>query len=316
MKTFLSTFLAFAITSVVFAQKPDLALARVRYSFSHARDTAQKNKPYTENMILVIGKNASLYTSLDNITNSANMKKMVEEQMKNTAVGQPVNIKINNSGNRSTTKQDLYFFIKENKFFNTERVVSTYLLEDQMPKIDWKFSKDTTSFSGVKCQKATASFKGRNWIAWYAPELPFSSGPWKLNGLPGLIINAYDELNEVKFEFAGLENVKDEPTTQTNGSITSSDGAKAITEGVKIIGLATDVMGKEIKLPTDAIKATRAEVTKLKEAMAKDPQGFINAQMAGSGMAGVTTKVVSAPKGLTLPKPNPINNPIELPEKK
>ena len=73
MKTFLSTFLAFAITSFVFAQKPDLALARVRYSFSHARDTAQKDKPYTENMILIIGKNASLYTSFDNITNSANI---------------------------------------------------------------------------------------------------------------------------------------------------------------------------------------------------------------------------------------------------
>ena len=49
----------------------------------------------------------------------------------------------------------------------------TYMVSDSTRKINWKITKDTASFSGVKCQKATAYFKGRNWIAWYAPELPF-----------------------------------------------------------------------------------------------------------------------------------------------
>src|SRR5690606_30147036 len=112
-------------------------------------------------------------------------------------------------------------------------------------QIDWKLSKDTASFSGIKCKKATARFKGRNWIAWYAPELPFQSGPWKLNGLPGLIIEAYDDKNEVKFQFAGIENITEANTQENNETNQPTPGTT-----IRIGGLNTsDYLGKEIKLP-------------------------------------------------------------------
>jgi GLPGLI family protein len=180
MKTILIPFIAIALTTSVFAQSPDKALAKVRYSHTHLRDTTAKDKPFTENMLLVIGKNASVFTSYDKLNRDLEMQKQVQEQMKNQAGSGQMSIKIDRTSAKVLTDIDYFFFAKENKFYTKERVFNNYLVEEDAPKINWKIAKDTASFSGVKCQKATAYFKGRNWIAWYAQDLPFQSGPWKL----------------------------------------------------------------------------------------------------------------------------------------
>lgn len=63
----------------------------------------------------------------------------------------------------------------------------------------WELSDSTKVVCGYTCHKAVADFRGREWIVWYAPELPFSYGPWKLCGLPGLILDAYDSKQEYKY---------------------------------------------------------------------------------------------------------------------
>lgn len=319
MKTLFTSLFALAITTVAFAQNPDKALARVRYSFSHIQDTTQKDKPYTENMLLVIGKNASVYTSYDKINRNLEMEKQIQEQIKNQAGSGQMSIKIGSEGviPKAVTPLDYFFYAKENKFFTKERLFNNYLTEEDAPKINWKITKDTASFSGVKCQKAIAHFKGRNWIAWFAPDMPFQSGPWKLNGLPGLIIEAIDETKTVRFQFAGIENVNPEDIkTETK------EGPKIVTPGggalpmASIMGMdGNSYLGSEIKLPADAIKTTRKELDKLKEARDKDPQGFMNAQMASQGIqfgnVQRSTRVITTGDV----KKIVINNPIELPEK-
>jgi GLPGLI family protein len=315
MKTILTTLFAIAITSIALAQSPDKALARVRYNFVHTQDTTQKDKPYTENMLLVIGKNASAYTSYDKVNEQLALQKQLQEQLKNQAGSGNMTIKLSKSDSKPTSQLDYFYFVKENKFFTKERVFNNYLIEEEAPKINWKIAKDTASFSGVHCQKATATFKGRNWIAWFAPELPFQSGPWKLNGLPGLIVEAYDEKKEVQFQFAGLDNVTTEDGKAAEDSDIKMAGPTGSPGVVKIMGMDTGntFLGNEIKLPTDAVKTTRKELDKLKDAQAKDPQGFMNAQLAGSGVKiGNMTRTSG---GTPIPKAV-VNNPIELPEKK
>ncbi|WP_375712327.1 GLPGLI family protein [Mesonia ostreae] len=66
-------------------------------------------------------------------------------------------------------------------------------------KMKWQLENDFKMISGYRCQKATIRFRGRNYIAWFAPKIPLPYGPWKLNGLPGLILEAYDDTKEVYF---------------------------------------------------------------------------------------------------------------------
>ena len=62
---------------------------------------------------------------------------------------------------------------------------------------------------------ATSDFRGRHWTAWFATDIPVSDGPWKLGGLPGLILEAYDKGHQYTFTAVGLERVAEEPIVFT-----------------------------------------------------------------------------------------------------
>jgi GLPGLI family protein len=73
------------------------------------------------------------------------------------------------------------------------------------PKINWKIEKDTKKIGNFVCKKAIANFRGRDYIAWFAIEISVPYGPWKLNGLPGLILEAYDKNKNVYWYFKSVE---------------------------------------------------------------------------------------------------------------
>ncbi len=81
-----------------------------------------------------------------------------------------------------------------------------YTVEEPVfPKLKWTISDEKKLINKFECQKATAIFRGRNYIAWFAPSIPIQDGPWKLTGCPGLILEAYDDADEVLFLFSSIE---------------------------------------------------------------------------------------------------------------
>ena len=70
------------------------------------------------------------------------------------------------------------------------------------PDIAWMLTDDTLTVSGYLCQQATVTFRGVGWAVWYTEEIPSSAGPWRLRGLPGLIVKAESEAHT--FCLAGL----------------------------------------------------------------------------------------------------------------
>ena len=94
----------------------------------------------------------------------------------------------------------------------TDRISSQgYRYADSLHAQTWIMSDSTREVLGYTCQQATADFRGRRWTAWFATDIPVSDGPWKLGGLPGLILEAYDEGQQHVFTAVGLERVEDEP---------------------------------------------------------------------------------------------------------
>lgn len=77
---------------------------------------------------------------------------------------------------------------------------------EPLPVQNWEISDDTLTIVGYLCQKATCQFRGRNYTAWFATDIPISNGPWKFGGLPGLILKVYDEERQFVFECVGIEN--------------------------------------------------------------------------------------------------------------
>ena len=46
-------------------------------------------------------------------------------------------------------------------------------------------------------------------MAWFAPDIPIKRGPWRFNGLPGLILKLYDTDRFYTFEAVSLKNVNE-----------------------------------------------------------------------------------------------------------
>lgn len=80
-----------------------------------------------------------------------------------------------------------------------------YRVEELMPQWEWQITDSTKSILGYECTLATTNFHGREWNAWFSPEIPVANGPWKLSGLPGLILEASESSGLYKFTATGLQ---------------------------------------------------------------------------------------------------------------
>ena len=76
---------------------------------------------------------------------------------------------------------------------------------EPLGEIQWEISDSAKTVLGYDCVMATANYHGRHWTAWFAPDIPLQEGPWKLCGLPGLILEASESTGQHSFEATGLE---------------------------------------------------------------------------------------------------------------
>ena len=113
----------------------------------------------------------------------------------------------------------------------------------------WEISDSTKNILGYECVKAKTDFHGRKWTVWFSPEIPLSNGPWKLGGLPGVILEASTDDDKYSFVAIGIQ--------QTS----------------KII--------IPVYLADDYEKTDRKSFLKAKRAFLDNPLGSLNAQMGG-----------------------------------
>lgn len=300
MKMQLIVTMALVVSSLgAVAQKPDTAQILVHYKFSYVHDTNNLAHPYTENMVLFVGKAASSYKSYDTQLQNELYRRQFQEQLISSPDG---NVRLDRK--MSGSGAEYYQFIGARKLVRKEMMMmDPYIINEALPIITWHIGSEKANFGELHCQKATCHFKGRYYTAWFCPDLPVPVGPWKLNGLPGVIVEAYDVKKEVVFEFDRVEKAvlgAPRPIKDRKGRI------------VQLLG--DDDAGADpniIKVPTNGIQTTGKEFEKLSNATRKNPNAIAQS-MAIGGRGGGAGPKIDAKNNTAQPADN---NPIELPEK-
>lgn len=108
---------------------------------------------------------------------------------------------------------EVYKDLKKKKMVVTTRVwipsTDIFTYEEELPTQKWKVLSDKKTIYGYNCRKATTTYLGRNYEAWFTNEIPLHNGPWKLGGLPGMILEANDMQRHFIFECIGIEKLKE-----------------------------------------------------------------------------------------------------------
>ncbi len=79
------------------------------------------------------------------------------------------------------------------------------VVEPHLPKLNWNITNVSKKIGKFDCTKAMVTFRGRKYEAWFTAEIPVPSGPWKLHGLPGLILEANDSSMTFIYKFHSIE---------------------------------------------------------------------------------------------------------------
>ena len=179
----------------LFAQAEDKAYMTCTYS-AFFISNPEKPKVHDDEMSLAIGKDYSRFYSVweDSIEHVRNRIFSAGGSLNEASIaikGIPRSYQF-----YSVEK----FFSKKKLFFLNRFLINMYRYEEPMKSPEWEIEPVRGTVAGYNCQKAKARFRGRDWSVWFTPEIPVSDGPWKLWGLPGLILKAEDAEKQYVFE--------------------------------------------------------------------------------------------------------------------
>lgn len=215
----------------------DSSLVSVYYDFRFVHDTLDK-KPLYDIYILDVG---NLYSSFQSML--ADKRDTLVH--KAAIASKPFNPNAWLKENQYTSCESYYFDYPKKGTLTVSTLFMggkpiQYIYEEPIPPVKWQFEDQEIEIMGYQCQKATTNFRGRQYEVWFTIEIPIRNGPWKFNGLPGLILKA--ESTDGLFGFTAF-------------SITRSEK-----RALWICDLDKDI-----------VKANRKEIMKLKNLRWSDP---------------------------------------------
>lgn len=122
-------------------------------------------------------------------------------------------IKKNEDNTISITEKGADRYIKIN--YNDDSLISKeqingrpYYLKEKIPSLHWTIKdSEIKNIGNLKCKQATLKFRGRDYIAWFTEEIPISEGPYKFNGLPGLIVLIHDITNRYTWSLTSYKSL-------------------------------------------------------------------------------------------------------------
>ena len=175
MKKILATMMAFALTIAAQAERIDSTQFVAFYNYTiQTQDDEGQNVTDSIRLALLVGTRATYCATVL----AYNRDGRASSEMMNAFIMHHQNVLTDVEKSEVTALEPIYPY--------------RYLSKEPLAKVDWTLTEDTLTISGLPCHRATGKLYGKQWTAWYTEEMPSLAGPWKLRGLPGLIVKAED----------------------------------------------------------------------------------------------------------------------------
>lgn len=200
MKRIIISLLSF-LSIVTYAQNQ-----RFIYEYKFVKDSTKTSEVNSEMMYLDVAKKGSkFFSQKKEIADSLHLE-IVKNQNKDFSgidYGLVVHV-----------VEKSYPDYKINLFENLD--MSKYKVSDNR-KMDWKILSEKDKIGNLNAQKATCNFAGRTWTAWFVSDIPIQDGPYKFNGLPGLIIKIEDKTKSHSFVLKEIKKLRSDQEWKSDG---------------------------------------------------------------------------------------------------
>ncbi|MFV0392483.1 MAG: GLPGLI family protein [Paludibacteraceae bacterium] len=183
----------------------DICVLKAQYRMEYFEDAKNPAKRKNYFMLLQIGKKTSKFSDyfglkVDSMHAVYARQKMSFSEVVNRTM--PMYI--------GTSTLNVFKNYPKDKVTVTDRaaLAGNFKYSEDKINFKWKLQQGSATICGYRCKKATTTFRGRNYTAWYAPDIPNSDGPWKFSGLPGLILKVSDDTDDYSFVCVAIEKQK------------------------------------------------------------------------------------------------------------
>ncbi|WP_160136744.1 GLPGLI family protein [Chryseobacterium sp. c4a] len=169
------------------------------YEYRFIPDSTEKKQSITEIMVLDIDKKRSLFFGQERYRSDSTLVSNAQKGIISmpTEGGSMIEDKVIKYPNSSQIE-----YVKVISY-------GKYIISQEV-KLPWKLSSEFKTILNHKVQKATVSYGGRQWTAWFAKDIPFQDGPYKFYGLPGLILELEDHGKNHQYMLKGIKDTKEE----------------------------------------------------------------------------------------------------------
>lgn len=189
----------------------------VYYKFTQKAKKDKQDVMMTDTMLLAMGSNRSIF--LDPYYREIQLKAVKNRRVRSRKATR-VNFEHKNLAEIAELVNDKSDYQEESNgdpiqiykngsdqtisaVYNT--FVENYICTQKIPEFqNWKMIAGTDSIFGYLCRKAEVAYAGRIYTAWFTLDIPINDGPWKFNGLPGLILKVEDKDKLFQYEAIGL----------------------------------------------------------------------------------------------------------------